>query len=129
MQKKSVGLLVILVLLLGLMLVACGGGDEPAAEGEAGGGESAGGDCSSDEVLCVGLVTDVGEAAKMIGNGKCGRVVDREDPEALARSISELASSPKLRESLGASAREEAKNYTEDRMLEKLFREYDQLLN
>ena len=54
MQKKNIGLLVIFVLLIGLMLVACGGGAEPAAEG-------GGGDCSSDEVLCVGLVTDVGE--------------------------------------------------------------------
>ena len=44
--------LVLLLLLLGMVLVACGGGDaEPAAEP----------DCSSEEVLCVGLVTDVGE--------------------------------------------------------------------
>jgi basic membrane protein A len=58
MQKKNIGLMIIVVLLLGLMLVACGGGDaEPAAEG----GEAAGGDCSSEDVLCVGLVTDVGE--------------------------------------------------------------------
>ena len=57
MHKKNMGLLVIVVLLLGLMLVACGGNAE-----EAGGeGEAAGGDCSSEDVLCVGLVTDVGE--------------------------------------------------------------------
>ncbi len=54
MQKKNVGLFVIFVLLLGLMLVACGGGAEPAAEG-------GGGDCSSEDVVCIGLVTDVGE--------------------------------------------------------------------
>ena len=55
MQKKNIGFLFIVVLLLGLVLVACGGGDaEPAAEG-------GGGDCSSEDVLCVGLVTDVGE--------------------------------------------------------------------
>ncbi len=53
MQKKNVGFLVIFVLLLGLMLAACGGGGEEAAEG--------GGDCSSADVLCIGLVTDVGE--------------------------------------------------------------------
>ena len=58
MQKKNIGLMIIVVLLLGLMLVACGGGEaEPAAEGDA----PAGGDCSSEDVLCVGLVTDVGE--------------------------------------------------------------------
>jgi len=54
MQKKNVGFLFIVVLLLGLMLVACGGDAEPAAE-------EGGGDCSSEDVLCVGLVTDVGE--------------------------------------------------------------------
>jgi basic membrane protein A len=59
MQKKRIGFMLFFVLLLGLMLVACGGGgEEPAAEG-AGGAEE--GDCSSDEVLCIGLVTDVGE--------------------------------------------------------------------
>ncbi len=61
MRKKNIGLLVIFMLLLGLMLVACGGGDEPAAEGEATGGEAAEGDCSSEDVLCIGLVTDVGQ--------------------------------------------------------------------
>ena len=62
MQKNRIGLLVIFMLLLGLMLVACGGGgDEPAAEGEASGGEAADGVCSCEDVLCVGLVSDVGE--------------------------------------------------------------------
>jgi basic membrane protein A len=57
MRKKRIGLLIIFMLLLGLMLAACGGGgEEQAAEGGA-----EGGDCSSEEVLCVGLVTDVGE--------------------------------------------------------------------
>jgi basic membrane protein A len=57
MKKKNVGLMIVIMLFLGLMLVACGGDAEPAAEG----GEAAGGDCSSEDVLCVGLVTDVGE--------------------------------------------------------------------
>lgn len=50
MQKKSwlVGLLVLLLSLL----IACGGGEEEAAEGP---------DCASEDVLCVGLVTDVGK--------------------------------------------------------------------
>jgi basic membrane protein A len=54
MQRKNIGLLFIVVLLLGLVLVACGGDSEPAAEG-------GGGDCNSDDVLCIGLVTDVGQ--------------------------------------------------------------------
>lgn len=45
MKKSMIGL-IILVMALGLALAACGGGEE---------------DCSSDDVLCVGLVTDVGE--------------------------------------------------------------------
>ena len=49
-MKKSV-LLFTLIFVLALALAACGGGD--AAEEEA--------DCSSDDVFCVGLVTDVGE--------------------------------------------------------------------
>ena len=61
--------LVLLMLLLGMALVACGGGEaEPAAE-ESGAEEPAAeapaaeeeADCSSEELLCVGLVTDVGE--------------------------------------------------------------------
>lgn len=50
MQKKSwlVGLLVLLLSLL----IACGGAPEETAEGP---------DCASDDVLCVGVVTDVGK--------------------------------------------------------------------
>ncbi len=60
MLKKRSSLLVIGLLLLALLLVACGG-DAAPAEGDAGGGEAAKGDCSSEDVFCVGLVTDVGE--------------------------------------------------------------------
>lgn len=60
MLKKRSSLLVIGLLLLALLLVACGGDTAPA-EGDAGGDEAAKGDCSSEEVFCVGLVTDVGE--------------------------------------------------------------------
>jgi basic membrane protein A len=59
MQKKHFSLLVIVLLLLGLLLVSCGGGEEPAAEG--GAPAEGGGDCSDPDVLCVGLVTDVGQ--------------------------------------------------------------------
>ena len=79
MQKSMIGLIV-LMLTLGLILVACGGGgaepaaepvaDEPVAEEameetmedeEMAEEVAEEGDCSSEEVFCVGLVTDVGE--------------------------------------------------------------------
>lgn len=60
-MRKSYWLMVLL-LMLGLVLAACGGGgEEPAAGEEDTAGETAEGDCTSEEVLCVGLVTDVGE--------------------------------------------------------------------
>jgi len=61
MFKNRNGLLVIGLLLLALLLVACGGDAAPAEGDASGGGEAAKGDCSSDDVFCVGLVTDVGE--------------------------------------------------------------------
>ena len=74
MLAKRSYLVVILLLLLAMVMVACGGGDvEPAAEGAGeevaeGSGEEAAApaeeaedDCASEELLCVGLVTDVGE--------------------------------------------------------------------
>lgn len=86
MSKKRLSLLLTIFAILGLLLVACGGqAEEPAAEpvveegaegdvaeepmdepmeeptAEEAGGEAAAGDCASEEVLCIGLVTDVGE--------------------------------------------------------------------
>lgn len=82
MLNKNSRLLVLLLLLFSLVFVACGSGagQEPAAGGEETVAEEAApteeameeapteepmeeatGDCSSDEVFCVGLVTDVGE--------------------------------------------------------------------
>jgi basic membrane protein A and related proteins len=54
-MKKSVLLFTALFLVLAMMLAACGGGatEESAQEAEA--------DCASEEVFCIGLVTDVGE--------------------------------------------------------------------
>jgi basic membrane protein A and related proteins len=76
-MKKSTFWLLGLLLFLALVLVACGGaGDEPAVDDADTGAtteEAAGeevvvvdevvdeADCASDEVFCVGLVTDVGE--------------------------------------------------------------------
>lgn len=57
-MKKSVLLFTTLFIVLAMMLAACGGSTaEPAADGA----ESADIDCSSADVFCVGLVTDVGE--------------------------------------------------------------------
>lgn len=76
MLHKRLSWLVIVLLTFSLVLVACGGGDEPAAEETAEEAaateapaeeeapveeEAAEGDCSSPDVFCVGLVTDVGE--------------------------------------------------------------------
>lgn len=77
MFEKRSYLVVLLFLLLGLVLVACGGSEaEPAAEGTTGEEAAAPAeeeaaapaeeeeeeaDCASEELLCVGLVTDVGE--------------------------------------------------------------------
>lgn len=48
LSKK--GYIVVMLVVLSLILAACGGGEDVVEE-----------DCSSDELLCVGLVTDVGE--------------------------------------------------------------------
>ncbi len=72
MLVKRSYLMIILLLVLGMALVACGGdapaAEEPAAEEPAAEepmaeepAAEADGDCASEEVLCVGLVTDVGE--------------------------------------------------------------------
>lgn len=85
MNPKRLYLLTVLILLLGMVLVACGGGagetteppaaeepaaeepmeeepvaEEPAEEEPMEEEPAADGDCASEEVLCVGLVTDVG---------------------------------------------------------------------
>ncbi|MBE2224257.1 MAG: BMP family ABC transporter substrate-binding protein [Anaerolineae bacterium] len=52
-MKKSVLLFTTLFIVLAMLLAACGGGGAEEAAEEA--------DCSSDDVFCVGLVTDVGE--------------------------------------------------------------------
>lgn len=54
-MKKSVLLFTMLILILAMLLAACGGETETATE------SSDEVDCASADVLCVGLVTDVGE--------------------------------------------------------------------
>lgn len=66
LSKKN--LVVLLMLLLSMALVACGGTDADGdADGDMAGEDTAtavpaeDGDCASEDVFCVGLVTDVGE--------------------------------------------------------------------
>ncbi|MDT8306974.1 MAG: BMP family ABC transporter substrate-binding protein [Anaerolineae bacterium] len=77
MRTRNLSVLLVLLLALALALVACGGNEEPAAEPESNVVEEveeaveeveeaveepvAEGDCASEEVFCIGLVTDVGE--------------------------------------------------------------------
>lgn len=85
MRRRNLSILLTVLLLLALALVACGGTEEPEAEPADTGAETeevveepveevaepteevveeapaAEGDCASEEVFCVGLVTDVGE--------------------------------------------------------------------
>jgi basic membrane protein A len=63
MFNKRIGILLAVLLILGLVLAACGGttsapAEESAAEAPA---EEASGDCADEAVFCVGVVTDVGE--------------------------------------------------------------------
>ena len=53
-MSKKLLLVLSLLVFAAMLLVACSGGDT-------GGGEASEADCAKEEVLCVGLVTDVGE--------------------------------------------------------------------
>jgi basic membrane protein A len=105
MLNKNSRLFVLLLLLFSMVLVACGSGagEEPAAGGEeaAGSEESAAeeevvpeedvveeevaGDCTSDEVFCVGLVTDVGEIDDKSFNQSAWEGVQRAESELGAK--------------------------------------------
>lgn len=106
MKLKRTSLLVLLLMLLGLVLVACGGDEtaepaandaEPAANDEAEANvteehddgddhsEEAAttdeADCSSEDVFCVGLVTDVGEIDDKSFNQSAWEGVQRAEAE------------------------------------------------
>ena len=95
MVKKRISLTVVALLLFGLLLVACSGGSQPAEpaaeeaaeetaqeeEMEEGEGEEADGDCASEEVFCVGLVTDVGEIDDRSFNQSAWEGVQRAEAE------------------------------------------------
>ena len=90
MYAKRSYWLVLLLLLLGMVLVACGDtGTEPAAEeAEAPAAEEAEApaegaeaDCASEDVFCVGLVTDVGEVDDKSFNQSAWEGVQRAEAE------------------------------------------------
>lgn len=93
MLAKRSYLVVLLLLILGMALVACGGGEaEPAAEGTEGSGEEAAApveavedDCASEALLCVGLVTDVGEVDDKSFNQSAWEGVKRAEAELGAK--------------------------------------------
>jgi len=63
-MKKTHLLFIVLFAAFAMLLVACGGSAEPAAEEAAQPAEETASedvDCASEDVFCVGLVTDVGE--------------------------------------------------------------------
>jgi len=87
MLNKRIGILLAILLMLGLVLAACGGtaapaGEESAAEAPA---EEASGDCSDEEVFCVGLVTDVGEIDDKSFNQSAWEGVEQAEQELGAR--------------------------------------------
>lgn len=60
-MRKLTALLFTLLLLAALTACGGAGGGQEASGGESDAEQAATGDCASDEVFCVGLVTDVGE--------------------------------------------------------------------
>lgn len=88
MFNKRIGLVIGLLLVLALMMAACGGqasapAEESAAEGAA--GEEASGDCADEGVFCVGLVTDVGEVDDKSFNQSAWEGVQMAESELGAR--------------------------------------------
>ena len=59
-MTKTLGKYLAALAAFALLLAACGTGDGEEAGGDDGGGEAAG-NCADEDVLCVGLVTDVGQ--------------------------------------------------------------------
>lgn len=101
-MTKRYGLLALVLVLIALLVVACGGGqaeppadtgegdattgeDVTAGEGDETGGETAEADCSSPEVFCVGLVTDVGEIDDKSFNQSAWEGVQRAETELGAK--------------------------------------------
>lgn len=79
MNRKTI-LLATLLVLLGLLLVACGGGEA---------------DCASEDVFCVGLVTDVGEIDDKSFNQSAYEGVKRAEAELGPPSITSKPRMPK----------------------------------
>jgi glycosyltransferase involved in cell wall biosynthesis len=57
--------------------------------------------------------------SELIEDGRNGRLVPVGDVDALARAMSELMTSPLLRESMGREARKVRKQYSQDAIMDK----------
>lgn len=74
------------------------------------------------EAMAAGLAivaTDVGDSARLLGDGACGRIVPPGEPAALADGLAELLKRRELRERLASAARERARLYSDVGMAER----------
>jgi len=70
------------------------------------------------------LATETGALSEIVADGQTGRLVARNDPDALAAALVELLSNPESLKKMGVRARRQAE---ETHTIEKQFRKIDQL--
>lgn len=75
------------------------------------------------------IATRVGGLPEIVEEGRTGWLVARESPEALASAIVTAASNPSRLKELGNSARERAKEFSADVMVERTEALYNSLIN
>lgn len=84
------------------------------------------------ESLAAGVpvvATDVGGNSEAIVHGKCGFLVKPDDPAGLARALKTVLTDDTFRQRLSIAARQRAKRFSLDRMLEETRRLYLELLS
>ncbi len=85
------------------------------------------------EAMAAGLPvisTDQGAIAESVIHGRNGYIVEKRNPEAIAEKINLLIEQPELRKAMGAESRKMyLKNFTEDRMVERLSAVFDRVLS
>lgn len=83
------------------------------------------------EAMLVGLpcvATDVSGIPEVIKNEKNGLLVHPKEPRELADAIIRLLDNPKFALLLGSNAKERAKDFSEEKMIERTFRIYKETL-
>ncbi|HUX10255.1 MAG TPA: glycosyltransferase family 4 protein, partial [Terriglobia bacterium] len=75
------------------------------------------------------IATNVGGVPEIVEEGRTGWLVPPESPEALASAMSAAASNPSRLKELGANAREHAKEFSADVMVERTETLYDRLID